>query len=300
MLPRNHVNLAIALVAVVCAGTLVPQTPLATSLLVIAVVAEAFTIQFRGVRISGLALPRSSLAMALLGPLPAAAIGGRECRLREPDRQALLARAGLERAHVRRDSRLLGGWMLTLVGREDPIAFAACVVLVFLVTNALAFTSVATYLRLTGVLSVSEAYSTVYRTMLPFELATALLTAGVGVHLRAARDRRDRAAGRRAARLPSPRAHGREGLRAREELARRTEELGALQVGRALDRAADAVDARRDDRAPLGRRRPLLARGRARLGLRRARAGPDPHRRAAARHRQVHPPGRRPVRRTAS
>ena len=33
--------------------------------------------------------------------------------------------------------------MLTLVGREDPIAFAACVVLVFLVTNALNFTSVA-------------------------------------------------------------------------------------------------------------------------------------------------------------
>ena len=32
----------------------------------------------------------------------------------------------------------------------------------------------------------------------------------------------------------------------------------------AHDRAADAVDARRDDRAPLGRRRPLLARGRAR------------------------------------
>ena len=68
--------------------------------------------------------------------------------------------------------------MLTLVGREDPIAFAACVVLVFLLTNALNFTSVATYLRLTGVLSVREAYSTVYRTMLPFELATALLTAG--------------------------------------------------------------------------------------------------------------------------
>ena len=58
VLPRNHVNLAIALVAVVCAGTIVPQTPLATSLLVIAVVAEAFSIQFRGVRVSG-CFPRS-------------------------------------------------------------------------------------------------------------------------------------------------------------------------------------------------------------------------------------------------
>ena len=74
VLPRNHVTLAIALVAVVCAGTVVPQTPLATSLLVVAVVAEAFSIQFRGVRISGVALPLWSLAMALLGPLPAAAI----------------------------------------------------------------------------------------------------------------------------------------------------------------------------------------------------------------------------------
>ena len=70
--------------------------------------------------------------------------------------------------------------------------------------------------------------------------------------------------------------------------------------GAALDRAADAVDARRDDRAPLRRRRPLLARGRGDAGPRRARAGPDPHRRAAARHRQVHPPRLRPVRRTAS
>ena len=177
VLPRNHVNLAIALVAVVCAGTVVPQTPLATSLLVVAVVAEAFSIQFRGVRISG-GFAALVVAMALLGPLPAAAIGGVSVVF-----ENLIAkrcwRALVWNATTFAAIPLLGGWMLTLVGREDPIAFAACVVLVFLVTNALAFTSVATYLRLTGVLSVSEAYSTVYRTVLPFELATALLTAGV-------------------------------------------------------------------------------------------------------------------------
>ena len=61
----------------------------------------------------------------------------------------------------------------------DPIAFAAAVVLVFMVTNALSFASVAVYLHLRGVLGVREAFATVYRTMLPFELATALLTAGV-------------------------------------------------------------------------------------------------------------------------
>ena len=66
--------------------------------------------------------------------------------------------------------------------------------------------------------------------------------------------------------------------------------------GSALDGTADALDARRDDRAPFGRRRPLLARGRGDAGARRARAGPDPHRRAAARHRQVHPSRLRAVR----
>jgi len=71
--PRNHVNLVVALLAVICAGTVVPQTPLATSLLVMAVVAEAFSVQFRGVRISG-SFAALVLAMALLGPVPAAAV----------------------------------------------------------------------------------------------------------------------------------------------------------------------------------------------------------------------------------
>ena len=75
---------------------------------------------------------------------------------------------------------------------SDPIAFAAAVVLVFMLTNALNFPSVAAYLHLRGVLSVREAFGTVYRTMLPFELATALLTAGVAFTLRPPRDRRAR------------------------------------------------------------------------------------------------------------
>ena len=103
------------------------------------------------------------LAMALLGPVPAAAI-------------AVVAvvfdhlitkrcwRELLWNATAFVCFSLLGGWLLSLVGREDPIAFAACVVLIYLVTNAINFAAVATYLRLTGVLSVSEAYSTVYRT----------------------------------------------------------------------------------------------------------------------------------------
>jgi putative nucleotidyltransferase with HDIG domain len=228
-LPRNHVNLVVALLAVVCAGTIVPQTPLATVLLAIAVVGEAFTVQFRSVRISG-SFAALVLAMAFLGPVPAAAVAVVavvfENLIRNRPWAELLWNAATFAAFS-----LLGGWMLTLVGREDSIAFAACVVLVFLVTNALNFASVATYLRLTRVLSVSEAYSTVYRTMLPFELATALLTAGAAFGYQRA------GIGAIALLVVALLVFHhltRTGVKAferGEELTRRGEELGALQVG---------------------------------------------------------------------
>ena len=85
-----------------------------------------------------------------------------------------------------------------------------------------------------------------------------------------------------------------------EELRKRTRELAALQVGPAQHGHADALDARRDDRAAFGRRRPLRPRGRRDARPRRARAGSHPHRRAAARHRQVHLPGLDPRSPTAS
>ena len=100
-----------------------------------------------------------------------------------------------------------------------------------MVTNALNFSAVAVYLRLNGVLGVREAFATVYRTLLPFEFATALLTAGaafthdrigiaalillvvvLGVFHHLART--------------AVAAHDRG-----EELMQRTEELGTLQVG---------------------------------------------------------------------
>ena len=80
----------------------------------------------------------------------------------------------------------------------------------------------------------------------------------------------------------------------------RTRELASLQVGllsTVLQTLSmrDAMTARHS--AAVARYSREVA---AMLGARRARAGPHPHRRAAARHRQVHPPGLRPVRRTAS
>jgi putative nucleotidyltransferase with HDIG domain len=228
-LPRNHVNLVVALLAVICAGTVVPQTPLATILLVIAVVAEAFTVQFRGVRISG-SFAALVLAMALLGPVPAAAIAVVSVVFDHLITKRCWRELVWNTAAFTGFS-LLGGWMLTLVGRGDPIAFAACVVLVYLVTNAINFAAVATYLRLTAVLSVSEAYSTVYRTVLPFELATALLTAGVAFSY-------ERlgigAIALLVVALLVFHHLTRTGVKAferGEELTRRGDELGALQVG---------------------------------------------------------------------
>jgi putative nucleotidyltransferase with HDIG domain len=111
------------------------------------------------------------------------------------------------------------------------MAFATAVVVVFMLTNALNFTSMAAYLRVTGVLSLREAFLTVYRTMLPFELATALLTAGVAFSY----DRLGIAAiGLLAVVLAVFHHLAQTGAHAYErgaELARRTEELGALQVG---------------------------------------------------------------------
>ena len=170
------------------------------------------------------------LAMALVGPVPAAAIAivsvvFDNLLTRRPWREMLwntstFALFGAAR-RLAADPR----------GAEDPIAFASCVVLVFLVTNALNFASVATYLRLTGVLSVREAYSTVYRTMLPFELATALLTAGVVFGY----DRLGVAAiGLLVVVLFVFHHLVRTGVKAferGEELTRRSDELGALQVG---------------------------------------------------------------------
>ena len=120
--------------------------------------------------------------MALLGPVPAAAIAVAAALFDG----VLSRRRGCAPCWATSSTYaafpLLGGWMLGLVGRDDSIAFAAAVVLVFMLTNALNFAAMAAYLRVTGVLRLREAFMTVYRTMLPFELATALLTAGVAVH----------------------------------------------------------------------------------------------------------------------
>jgi putative nucleotidyltransferase with HDIG domain len=111
------------------------------------------------------------------------------------------------------------------------VVFATAVVVVFMVAHATGFASTAAHLRLRGVLGVREAFGAVYRTMLPFELAAALLTAGVAFCYA----RLGLAALMLLMVVMVVYHHvARTGVKAYErgeELARRTEELGMLQVG---------------------------------------------------------------------
>ena len=170
----------------------------------------------------------------------------------------------------------------------------------FMATNTLNFAMVAAAARFAYGVADRAMLLASFVTALPSEFATALLTAGVAFtygHLGIGVGRPRR---RRPLHLPLHPAHQRPGGGARRGARAAHARARVAAGGPALDGAADPVDARRDDRPPLRRRRPLLPRGRGDARPRRARAGPDPHRRAAARHRQVHPARTRSSSRTAS
>jgi putative nucleotidyltransferase with HDIG domain len=152
---------------------------LAALLLVLAIGSEAMTIELRRVRMSG-AFLALVLAMALLGPAPAAAIGATSVLVDDLVRRRG-ARDALWNAMTFVAFPLAGGWLVRLASPDaaDALSFAAVVGLVYLLMNAVNFTSVALYFRLTQGMRVGEAFRTVYLTVLPFEFASALLTAAV-------------------------------------------------------------------------------------------------------------------------
>ncbi|HEX6025659.1 MAG TPA: HD-GYP domain-containing protein [Solirubrobacter sp.] len=189
-------------------------------LLVLALCGEALTIRFRGARLSG-SLPALVLAMALEGPLVAAAI-------------AAIAVAGGRGAWCAASSAaiaLLGGALFAALGLRDPFALATGVLVVFMLSNAAGFAATAAQLHLRAVLGFSEAFRTVYRTLLPFELAAGLLTAGVAFcYLRLGLA----ALALLVVVMVVFHQLARTGVKAYErgqELAKRTDELGTLQVG---------------------------------------------------------------------
>jgi putative nucleotidyltransferase with HDIG domain len=152
-------------------------------LLVLAIGSDILTIEFRGIRISGSFLA-VVLAMALLGPAPAAAIGAGATLI-----DALMFRRpwhrNLANLAVWASFPLIGGLIMqTAVGRaapgtENAFSFAGLVLVVFMITNFLNFVMAAGSLHFAREASFGESVRSVYLTVLPSEFATGLLTAGV-------------------------------------------------------------------------------------------------------------------------
>jgi putative nucleotidyltransferase with HDIG domain len=149
-------------------------------LLALAIASDVMIVEMRGLRVSG-AFFAVVLAMVLLGPAPAMAVG----------LGATLVDAGISRrpfvkafndAAVWAVFPLVGGFMAEALlheGDVDAVWFCAVVVLVFMTTNLFNFVLVASYYRVTEGLSLRTAARLHYLTMLPSEIATAMLTAVV-------------------------------------------------------------------------------------------------------------------------
>ena len=204
-------------------------------LFVLAVANEVVTVEFRGMRLSG-AFLALVLAMALLGPAPAVAIGI-GCAVVD----AVISRRSLDRALVNVATygafTLVGGVLAEAaadalaIRATDTLAFAGLVLGVFMATNALNFLLIAGAGALAYRIPLRTSAREVFLAVLPSEFATALLTAGVAFSY----GRIGFAAvGLAALVLLVFQSLLRAGVNARlrgEELAGRTRELAALQVG---------------------------------------------------------------------
>jgi putative nucleotidyltransferase with HDIG domain len=148
-------------------------------LFVLAAGSELLNVDIRGLRLSG-SFVAFVLAMALLGPAPAAALMS-VCMLLD----AAVSRPTIDRTLINVGTfatvGLLGGLAMKLAGGtgySDPLWFAAAVFGLFMGANTLNFLMIATSAHLGfGIPRAILARSFV--TALPSQFATALLTAGV-------------------------------------------------------------------------------------------------------------------------
>jgi putative nucleotidyltransferase with HDIG domain len=229
--------LAVAIVATVYLSRASDWQPpaLVGLLLVLCIGSDVMTVEVRKVRITGSFLA-IVLAMALLGPAPAAVIGASASIV-----DAVIARRPIENALMNITNYmifpLVGGTIIHVsVGHIEPggssgLSFAALVLLVFMITNFLNFTLVALFNLAKHGMPYGQALRTVYVSLLPSEFATALLTAGaafsydqIGVG----------AVGLAAVVLFVVQYLFRTGIQAferGEELSNRTRELASLQMG---------------------------------------------------------------------
>jgi putative nucleotidyltransferase with HDIG domain len=182
-----------AQIAVLCTATTVAVMssnaaewqPLELVLLLFAltVTSDVLQAEIRAVRISG-AFLALVLAMGLLGPVPAAAIGVAATVV-----DSFRHRADLESWLVNLVTYstfpLVGGFLVEWATTGQPtdgehgLGFAGLILAVFMVTNFLNFVLVAVHLKAFKGLSFVGSLRNVYVTVLPVEFATALLTAGV-------------------------------------------------------------------------------------------------------------------------
>ena len=152
-------------------------------MLVLAIGSDVLTIEFRGIRISGSFLALV-LAMALLGPAPAAVIGVVATAIdavfyRRPWHRNLMNLAVWAWFPII-GALIIEAWAGEAApGTENALGFAGLVGAVFMITNFLNFVLVAGSLQLSREVSFRESLTSVFITVLPSQFATALLTAGI-------------------------------------------------------------------------------------------------------------------------
>jgi putative nucleotidyltransferase with HDIG domain len=201
-------------------------------LLALAVASDMMIVEMRGLRVSG-AFFAVVLAMALLGPAPAVAIGAGSTLI-----DAFISRRPalkvFNNVAVWATFPLVGALMFdALVGdrMRDGVWFYAAVVLVFMTTNIMNFLMVAVFHRVAFGNRIRASVRSVYLTVAPSEFATALLTAAVAFwYIRGGIG----AVGLAALVLFVFQYLVRAGVQAferGEELAKRSRELASLQVG---------------------------------------------------------------------
>jgi putative nucleotidyltransferase with HDIG domain len=148
-------------------------------LFALAVVSDVMIVEIRGLHVSG-AFFAVVLAMVLLGPAPAVAIGlGTTlvyAAIKRPPFTKVLNDSAVWAAFA-----LVGGLMVdafTIDALDNVVWFSAVVVIVYMATNVLNFVLIAVYTRAVRGFPLASSVP-LYLTMLPSEIATALLTASV-------------------------------------------------------------------------------------------------------------------------
>jgi putative nucleotidyltransferase with HDIG domain len=187
---RPHRRALMAVEAMVLVGSVVAAALLSTPtqwnppelvglLAVLAVGSDFLTLETKRARISGSFLGLV-LAMALLGPAPAVAIG-LGCAIVDAVHARTRGSSLLANAATYSFFPLLGGIVLDLVHESGDAAqgggFALAVFVVFCLTNVLNFTMVAGHIVLIRGGSLRNMYARVLLPVVPWELATASLTA---------------------------------------------------------------------------------------------------------------------------